>query len=61
MEASAMFAVAKAFDVKAAAIFVVSDNLTGKMWKQEYNSTPEKIISIFKALLKNAGKKINVF
>ncbi len=56
-----MFAVAKAFDVKAAAIFVVSDNLTGKMWKQEYNSTPEKIISIFKALLKNAGKKINVF
>ncbi len=30
MEASAMFAIAKAFKVKAAAIFVISDNLTGK-------------------------------
>ena len=50
MEASAMFAVAKAFDVKAAAIFVISDNLTGKKWKQQYHSTPEKIIAIFRAL-----------
>ena len=52
MEASAIFAVAKTFKVKAAAIFVVSDNLTGKKWKQEYHSTPKKLIKIINVLLK---------
>ncbi len=51
MEASAIFAVAKALNVKAAAIFVVSDNLTGKKWKQKYNHTPEIIISILNMLI----------
>ncbi len=51
MEASAVFAIAKSLNVKAAAIFVISDILVGGEWKQVYHKTDQQVLKIIDVLL----------